>query len=74
MTMQTQNPDAAHSLFVLYETLPEETQQLFLQELLAKQSEKVETLALYLACKEAKEENEFLSDAEAQAFINSLPK
>lgn len=40
--MQTQNLSAAHSLYVLYETLSDETQQLFLQELSAKQKQKVE--------------------------------
>ncbi len=72
--MQTQHLTTAHSLYVLYETLPDETKQLFLQELLAKQAENIEASALYLACKEAKEENEFLTDTEAQAFINSLPQ
>ena len=41
--MQTQDPNAAHSLYVLYESLSDETQRLFLQELLAKQKEKVES-------------------------------
>jgi hypothetical protein len=41
--MQTQNVMTAHSLYVLYETLSDETQLLFLQELLAKQKEKVES-------------------------------
>lgn len=41
--MQTQNTTAAHSLYVLYETLSDETQLLFLQELLTKQAEKVES-------------------------------
>jgi hypothetical protein len=44
--MQTQNVMTAHSLYVLYETLSDETQQLFLQELLAKQKEKVESKRL----------------------------
>lgn len=42
ITMQTSNLNAAHSLYVLYETLSDETQQLFLQELLIKQRHKVE--------------------------------
>lgn len=70
--MQTQNINAAHSLYVLYETLSNETQQLFLQELLAKQTEKIEDSVFYLACKQAKDENEFLTDNEANAFINSF--
>ncbi|MEY4768712.1 MAG: hypothetical protein RL637_1351 [Pseudomonadota bacterium] len=69
--MQIQNA-TAHSLYALYETLPTETQQFFLQELLQKQAEKLETLALYMACKEAKDENEFLTEDETIAFIDSL--
>jgi hypothetical protein len=42
--MQTQNLDAAHSLYVLYETLSDEAQRLFLQELLAKQMDRVESV------------------------------
>jgi hypothetical protein len=72
--MQTQNLNAAHSLYVLYETLSDENQQLFLQELVAKQLKKIEESAFYLACKDAKEENEFLTDSETQAFIDSLPQ
>ena len=72
--MQTQNSNTAHSLYALYETLPNETQQQFLQESLQKQSDKLETLSLYLACIEAKEENEFLTKEESQAFIDSLPQ
>jgi hypothetical protein len=41
--MQTQNPNTAHSLYLLYESLSDETQHLFLQELLAKQKQKVES-------------------------------
>ena len=41
--MQTQNVMTAYSLYALYETLSDETQQLFLQELLTKQAEKVES-------------------------------
>jgi len=72
--MQTQNSNTAHSLYALYETLPNETQQQFLQELLQKQSDKFETLALYLACQEAKDENEFLTEYETKIFIDSLPQ
>ncbi|MEI6707925.1 MAG: hypothetical protein WCK96_12420 [Methylococcales bacterium] len=72
--MQVQNSNAAHSLYVLYETLPNDIQQQFLQELMQKQADKLETLALYLACKEAKDENEFLTEEETTDFINSLPQ
>lgn len=40
--MQTQNINTAHSLYRLYETLSDETQQLFLRELLEKQRNKIE--------------------------------
>ncbi len=72
--MQAQNSNAAHSLYVLYETLSNDVQQQFLQELMQKQADKLETLALYLACKEAKDENEFLTEEETTDFINSLPQ
>jgi hypothetical protein len=36
------------------------------------EAEKIETSALYLACKSEKEENEFLTDTQAQAFIENL--
>ena len=48
-------------------------QQQFLQELIQKQSDKLEELALYMACKEVKDENEFLNEGEVIAFINRLP-
>ena len=67
-----QNLNAAHSLYVLFETLPDATQQLFIQELLEKQAEKVENHLLYLACQQAREENDFLDDSEAQSFIDNL--
>lgn len=70
--MQTQNLNAAHSLYVIYETLPAETQQIFLHELLEKQAQEIENYLFYLNCKEAKDENEFLDDVQAQTFIDSL--
>ncbi|MEQ1637705.1 MAG: hypothetical protein ABL903_13550 [Methylococcales bacterium] len=72
--MQAQSSNTAHSLYALYETLSNETQQQFLQELMQKQADKLESLALYSACQEAKDENEFLTEAEATDFINSLPQ
>lgn len=72
--MQAEHMNAAHSLYVLYETLPDDVQQAFLQELLQKQQERLENLAFYLACQQAKDENEFLSDEDSQAFIANLPQ
>ena len=67
--MRTEPMTTAHSLFVLYETLPEETQEAFLRELMQRQQDKLESLALGLACQQAKDENEFLSEDEAEAFL-----
>jgi hypothetical protein len=39
--IRTQQRTTAHSLYMLYETLPDEIQQLFLQELLTRQAEKI---------------------------------
>jgi hypothetical protein len=61
----------AHSLYTLYETLPNEVQQAFLQGLLQKRHQQPVDLDFYLACKEIKEENEFLSEQEQQAFIDN---
>lgn len=70
--MNTQQTNTAHSLYALYDTLPNEVQQAFLEELLQKKQEQLEDLAFALACKQAKEENEFISDVEALAFIQSF--
>ena len=70
--MNRQQANTAHSLYTLYETLPNDVQQAFLEELLQNQSQQLEDLAFSLACKRAKDENEFLSDTEAQAFIKNL--
>ena len=72
--MQTNLADTAHHLYALYETLPVDTQQAFLEELLQKQQDMIDSLLFYLACKQAKDENEFLSDAQGQAFIDRLPR
>lgn len=72
--MQINSTEIAHHFYALYETLPTDTQQEFLKELFEKQQEQLETLSLYLACQHAKDENDFLTVAETQSFINSLPQ
>ena len=72
--MNTAPTDTAHSLYALYETLPNEVQQAFLQELIQKKHQELADLSFYLDCKEAKDENEFLSEQEQKAFIDSLPQ
>ena len=63
MTMQIQNPDAAHSLFVLYETLSDEAQQLFLQELFIKQRHQVESVLKKSSCDSDRHESALLSES-----------
>ena len=70
--MQVQKNTTAHNLYELYVSLSTEVQHDFLQELLEKQYEKLEDLAFYKACKEAKADGEYLGTAEAEFFINSL--
>jgi hypothetical protein len=70
--MNSISSNTAHSLYALYETLPNEVQLAFLQELVQKNRQELADLRFYLDCKAAKEENEFLSDEEQQAFIDSL--
>jgi hypothetical protein len=72
--MQTQHEATAHSLYVLYQALPEESKQLFLKELLVEQADTVEASAIYLACQQAKQENDFLTEDEAKDFIDRLPQ
>ena len=70
--MNTQDANTAHSLYALYETLPNEVQQAFLEELLGKKQQELEDLAFALACKQVKNESQFLNEQETQAFIKSL--
>ena len=70
--MNTQQANTAHSLYALYETLPNEVQQAFLEELLDKKQQELEDLAFALACKQVKNETQFLNEQETQAFIQSL--
>ena len=62
--------NTAHTLYVFYETLPNEVQQAFLQELIQKKHQELEDLSFYLDCKEVKDENEFLNEQDQQAFID----
>ena len=70
--MNTQDANTAHSLYALYEALPNEVQQAFLEELLGKKQQELEDLAFALSCKQAKTESQFLNEQETQAFIKSL--
>ncbi|MEI6746820.1 MAG: hypothetical protein WCL34_12730 [Methylococcaceae bacterium] len=72
MNTHQSNANTAHSLYALYETLPDTIQRAFLEELWQKKRQELEDLAFYLDCKQAKDENDFLSENEAQTFIQSL--
>ena len=72
MNTQQSNANTAHSLYALYETLPDTIQRAFLEELWQKKRQELEDLAFYLDCKDAKDENAFLSETEVQTFIQSL--
>jgi hypothetical protein len=72
--MQMQDQAIAHSLYVLYQALPEQSKQLFLQEMLTNQAEAMEDTAIYLACQEAQKDDDFLTDDEGRNFIDGLPR
>jgi len=72
--MQSEKVNIAYNLYSFYESLPDDIQQTFLQQLFRKQREKLENPAFYFACQQAKDENQFLSDSECQQFIESLPQ
>ena len=58
----------------MYKALLHDEQQRFIQKLLQKEANRLETLALYEACREAKDESDFLTDDEKAAFLASLPQ
>ena len=70
--MNPQQINTAHSLYALYETLPNEVQRAFLEELVQKNHQELEDLVFALACKQAKDEDQFLTEQETQEFIQSL--
>jgi hypothetical protein len=70
--MQTSHQATAHSLYVLYQALPKQSQQLFLKEMLANQAEVMEDTAIYLACEEARNDDVFLTDDECRSFVDGL--
>jgi hypothetical protein len=72
MNVQQASANTAHSLYAFYETLPDTVQREFLSELVQKKRQELEDLSFYLDCKQAKDENEFLDDNEADAFMESL--
>ncbi len=60
----------AHSLYMLYETLPDEIQQIFLQELFTNQAEKIKRSALFSVFKEAAEKEIFFPTDSKANFLD----
>jgi len=57
----------------LFQTLPIEIRQGFLKLLFQENPSEVKDFILYLACEQAGQEG-FLSDLEAQSFLENLPQ
>jgi hypothetical protein len=72
--MNHQDLIIAQNLYNLFESLPQETQHLFLQRLFQEKPTELAEFTFYLDCQEAKTEADFLSDEEAKIFIEHLPK
>ncbi|PSN19402.1 hypothetical protein C7271_07440 [filamentous cyanobacterium CCP5] len=71
--MTSQTLQLSHHFYNLFQALPEEAKQGFLEALIANNREEIEDLLFYQDCKAAREEG-FLSDEEAQTFLTSLPQ
>jgi hypothetical protein len=59
--------------YSLFQTLPPEIRQGFLQLLFKNNSSELEDFILYLACENSRKEG-FLSELESQFFLESLPQ
>jgi hypothetical protein len=69
----SQLPQTSLGLYHLFQTLPLETRQGFLELLFEDNPSDLEDLILYLNCKNSRKEG-FLSEAEATTFLESLPE
>jgi hypothetical protein len=71
----TTNPTLQLSdrLYDLFQALPSEVQQHFLENLVKHHRSELEDLFFYLSCQEAREEG-FLTDSEARNFLDGLPQ
>ncbi|MEM9219166.1 MAG: hypothetical protein AAGD25_33130 [Cyanobacteria bacterium P01_F01_bin.150] len=71
--MTTQSLELSKNFYNLFQALPDEAKQGFLNALVQNNREELETAFFYWECKSAKEEG-FLSDEEANEFLLSLPQ
>jgi len=69
----TKSLQTSTGFYRLFQTLPLEIRQGFLQLLLQEHPSDLEDFILYLACENSRKEG-FLSDLEAQDFLESLPR
>ncbi len=60
---------SAEGLYGMYKALLHDEQQRFLQKLLHQEADRLGTLALYEACREAKDDGDFLTDDERPPFL-----
>ena len=70
--MTTQALGLSKKFYNLFQSLPDEAKQGFLNALVQNNREELETAFFYWECQSAKEEG-FLSDDEANEFLLSLP-
>jgi hypothetical protein len=63
--------ESSSGFYSLFKTLPLEIRQGFLKILFQEESPEIEDFILYIACEKSRKDG-FLSDAEAQSFLNDL--
>lgn len=71
--MTTESLQLSHHFYNLFQALPEEAKQGFLEALVTHHREDIEDLMFYQDCKSAREEG-FLMNDEAEEFLTSLPQ
>ncbi|NEQ99249.1 MAG: hypothetical protein F6K30_21450 [Cyanothece sp. SIO2G6] len=70
--MTTQTLELSQNFYNLFQSLPDEARQGFLNALVQNNREELETAFFYWECQSAREEG-FLSDEETNDFLMSLP-
>lgn len=63
----------SHHFYNLFQVLPDEAKQGFLEKLVTHNRDEIADLLFYQDCKAAREEG-FLSDDETQNFLTNLPQ
>jgi hypothetical protein len=68
-TMSEQNSAIGHNLYSLFASLPKESKENFLTELLQNYGQEIEDFAFYLSCKQAHQNADWVSDDELKAAL-----